>query len=96
VRSNLEIDTEEPSGFSRRFDLDADEAIGILCADIKRGLFDAGGEGFMDGFVTIYSSKPLTVKVVVTGENEGGHSMQIDDVGVRRGGIRVRPSLGEV
>ena len=101
VRSDLEIE-DQISQFSERIELDQDEAIGVLCSDIKRGLFEVGGgggegaQGFMDGFVTIFSNKSLTVTAVVTGENEGGApSIQIITVSERRGGYRVRPGLGE-
>lgn len=91
VRSSIEVNEGEPSGFSQRFDLDRDEAIGILCSDIKRGLLNLGGEGLIEGFVTIYSTKPLDVTDVLTGESEVGHSMQVHPVSERRESVRVEP-----
>jgi hypothetical protein len=56
VSTDLEISEGEPSQFSPRFELDQGEAVGVFCSDIKRGLFNTGGEGFMDGFVTIWTA----------------------------------------
>jgi hypothetical protein len=101
VSTDLEIDEGEPSQFVRADNLDSDEAMGIDCAAIKRWIFDSCCEGFMDGFVMIYRSKPLVVSDVVTAENYGeegggaGHSMQIFPVREMRSRARVTPRSEE-
>lgn len=93
VKNDIGITNGAPSDFSERFDLDRDHAFGILCADIKRGLFDQGGEGFVEGFVMIYSSAPLNVSDVVTGQGfeSGVTAMQIYQVTERATSFAVRP-----
>jgi len=98
LRSDFEIDDGEPSGFSRRFDFDADGGIGVLCRDIKDLLGVGGNTGFIEGFVTIYASKPLNVTDVLTAE--GGDTdirvMQVYQVIGRSASGTIRPPAPEL
>lgn len=69
TRSNLEVSNGTVSGFSSRFDLDRDGAFAIVCGNIKSLLGVQGSEGFVEGFVTIYTNAALNVMDVLTAEN---------------------------
>ena len=84
TRNDLDVTNGGVSVFSARFDLDRDQALGVVCADIIGGLFGTSAEGFIEGFVIVYSNGALLVTDVVTGEKEAGLStMQIYEVGER-------------
>ena len=92
------LDRGEPSSFSERSDLDRDEAVGINCSDIK-DLTDCS-QGLFEGFVTIYSSGPLEVTDVITGQGtddgDGPLSvMEVYQVKERTTDVRVTPSFIE-
>jgi hypothetical protein len=87
-----------PSEVSRRFDLDRDGAVGILCRDIK-DLLELEGPGFVEGFVTIYTTSPLAVSTVITGDDEDDESgvdvLQIIDAEKRNSSGTIRPPVPE-
>jgi len=95
LSSDFEIETGVPSEFSRRFDFDRDGGIGILCRDIKNLLLGGGSEGFIEGIVTIYGSKPLIVTDVLTSEDDAISAMQVYEVERRSSSQRVRPPILE-
>ena len=81
------------SVYSARSNLDRDQALGIVCGDIKTGLFGTSADGFIEGFVIVYSNGPLLVTDVLTGESGPGLStMQIYQVNERVvTGVTVKP-----
>jgi hypothetical protein len=94
LSTNLEADEGTPSDFSYRYDLDRDEGFSVICSDIKRLVGVNGQTGFIEGFLTIYGQKALTVSDVLTGgggEGGGPASIHAYDVTERRSGGRVSP-----
>ncbi len=92
TRTDLETSTGVVSVFSSRFNLDRDGALGIVCNQIKSLLGVSGAEGFVEGFVIIYSNDVLLVTDVLTGESEAGLSaMQVFQVTERIVSLTVRP-----
>jgi len=80
--SDLGLELGIPSGFTDPLSFDQDGAIGLVCRDIKNLV--GGGEGYIEGFVNIYSNKPLNVVSLLSGEGEGDVSvMQLLDASVR-------------
>jgi hypothetical protein len=97
LSSTFDIEHGVPSIFSPRFDADTDEGFGIQCSDIKRGLLDIGGEGFIEGFVTIYSNRLLEVTDVLTAEKcpdgcDSIDAMQVYQVEAVRVRLKVEPA----
>jgi hypothetical protein len=93
ISSDLEVELGVPSQISSAVALDRDGAVGIFCNDIKNQA-DTGGQGFIEGFVTIYSSKPLVVESVLTGQGEGDVStLQVIRVPSRGAGGTIRPPI---
>ena len=72
LSTDLDVNSDVPTGFSQLFERDIDGGFRIVCSDIKRELFDIGQEGFIEGFVAVYSTRPLNVVSVVTGEGDFG------------------------
>jgi hypothetical protein len=70
LSTNLDVNSDVPTPFSQLYERDMDGGFRIVCADIKRELFDIGQEGFIEGFVAIYSTRPLNVVSVVTGQGD--------------------------
>jgi hypothetical protein len=70
LSTNLDVSWDVPTPFSQLFERDIDGGFRIVCSDIKRGLFDIGQEGFIEGFVAVYSTRPLNVVSVVTGQGD--------------------------
>jgi hypothetical protein len=71
LSTNLEVDEGVPSPFYLIGQFDADEGGSINCGQIK-SLLGVGGpdnEGFIEGFVSIYSDRPLNVNSVLTGQD---------------------------
>jgi hypothetical protein len=68
LRTDLDTDTGYPSGFSIRWSFDRDGGVGIVCNYIKSLLGVQESEGFIEGFVTLYSDRPLDVVDVLTGQ----------------------------
>ena len=93
TRNNLDVTNGVVSDFSARFELDRDGALGIVCNQIKSLLGVERVEGFIEGFVIIYSNAPLLVTDVLTGESEAGLSaMQVFQVTERTvSNFTVRP-----
>jgi hypothetical protein len=75
VSSDLDLSEGFPSEFSFIVEIQRDGANGILCADIKQALDVNNQQGFVEGFVSVYSSKPLVVESVITGEGDGDVSV---------------------
>jgi hypothetical protein len=75
------IDRGVPSDYSSRVDLDRDEAVAITCNDIKFSLGERC-QGFVEGLVTIYSSRPLAVSDVITGQgtDDGDYPLSVMQV----------------
>ena len=83
TRNNLGVGNPTVSNFSARFERDRDEALGIVCSQIKSLLEVGGVEGFIEGFLIIYSNGPLLVTDVLTGEGDteaGLSAMQVFQV----------------
>jgi hypothetical protein len=74
ISSNFEIEHGVPSDFSFSELLDLGFGARIVCNDIKNVL-DLDGQGFVEGFVSVYSNKPLVVETVLTGEGDNGVSV---------------------
>lgn len=89
MSTNLETETGIPSGFSIRFDVDRDGGIGIVCGYIKSMLGVQGQEGIVEGFVTIYSTRPLDVVDVISGE-DGGPLSVLDVIQVPESGSKAK------
>ena len=70
LSTDLDVNSDVPTPFSQLYERDTDGGFRIVCSDIKRGLFDIGQQGFIEGFVAIYSTRPLNVVSVVTGEGD--------------------------
>jgi hypothetical protein len=100
LSSDLDNENGAPSIVSQRFDRDQDGAIGIVCRDIKN-LLDAVQEGFVEGFVTIYTTRPLAVASVISGESEddeedeGVDVLQVLVAEIRNSSGTVRPTVFE-
>jgi hypothetical protein len=91
------IERGVPSDYSGRYDLDRDEAVGIGCSPIKSSLGERC-QGFVEGVVTIYSSRPLSVTDVITGQDtqdgDGPLSvMQVFDVREVKTSEKVTPAV---
>jgi hypothetical protein len=67
---STDLETEEgvPSIVSRKFGLDRDFGFRIVWNDIKQLLDVSDQQGFVEGFVTVFTTNPLVVTGVVTGE----------------------------
>ena len=78
VISDLELSTGMPSSFSSRINFDTDHALGLTCRDIKSRIGAANQEGYVEGFVNIYSTKRLNVVSLLTGaENNDGDFLSV-------------------
>jgi hypothetical protein len=95
LRSDLGVETGASSGFSTRLDFDRDEGIGLVCRDIKNVLGVGGqGEGYIEGFVNIYSNAPIDAVSVLTAEGEGGlATMELLEAKGRATSQRVQPPV---
>jgi hypothetical protein len=98
LAGTFEMEIGAPSVFSTRFEGDTDEGGSIQCADIKQRLLGLEGRGFVEGFVTIYSNRPLEVTDVVTAEKcddeedcESIDSMQVYQVLENKVKFKVEP-----
>jgi hypothetical protein len=74
ISSNFDIEHGVPSDFSFAEQFDLGFGGRILCNDIK-DVLDLDGRGFVEGFVSVYSNKPLVVETVLTGEGDDGVSV---------------------
>jgi hypothetical protein len=91
------IDQGVPGDYSQRFDLDRDEGFAIGCYDIKSSLGERC-EGFVEGVVTIYSSRPLAVTDVITGQDASDgfgplSVMEVFDVREVKTSEKITPSV---
>ena len=94
LSSDLDVDEGVPSGFYPIGQFDADEGGAIPCGWIKSLLGVQGDSGFIEGFVSIYSNRPLNVSSVITGQDyygEGGVSvMQTLQVPANKSPMKIR------
>jgi hypothetical protein len=99
TRTNITLDPlaeGTPTDFSIRFNFDRDGGLGIICSDIKNLFNVEQQQGFIEGFVLIYSNGQLDVTDVVTAEPcpdgcFGVSSIQIYQVAQRGASVVVKP-----
>jgi hypothetical protein len=99
LSSDLDNENGAPSIVSERFDRDQDGAVGIVCRDIKNLIGVSGQQGFIEGFVTVFTTRPLAVASVISGESEddegdeGVDVLQVLVAEVRNASGTVRPTV---